>query len=357
VYKLLMSLVSRGLDAELAHRVGFFLLRLVLTPAPVRNLVAGRSRPSPSCAVEVMGLRLRSPLGLAAGFDKNAVGLRALAALGFGFVEIGTVTARQQPGNAKPRLARLPRDQALVNRLGFNNDGAAAVARRLARAEGTSWRRDLVVGVNIGRSRAVSTEEATDDYCRSARLLARHADYLVINISSPNTPGLRDLHAADLLRPLLQQVREVSAETRAAAGLAPVPLLVKVSPDQADEDLLRVADVALELGLAGIIATNTTVSREGLLSTPAEVAAAGEGGLSGPPLAARALEVLRLLRSQVDGRLVLMSVGGIATPEDAVARLAAGASLIQTYTGFVYGGPAWPSRVNRLVAGQPGERR
>jgi len=292
--------------------------------------------------VRALGLSFPGPVGLAAGFDKDARGTRGLAALGFGFVEVGTVTARAQPGNPRPRMFRLTADRALVNRMGFNNAGAAAAAARLARARGGP-----VVGVNIGKTRAVPDADAAADYAASARAVAAVADYVVVNVSSPNTPGLRDLQAADRLLPVLTAVRsalDASSPTRR------VPLLVKIAPDLADADVDAVADLALELGLDGIIATNTTVSRDGLASPAAEVAAAGAGGLSGPPLRARSLAVLRRLHARAGDRLVLIAAGGIETPDDAWERLRAGATLVQAYTAFVYGGPLWPRRMHAGLA-------
>lgn len=339
--------VRRFVDAETAHRLGFLLLRLALAVGPLRAIVTRRCAPPDTGAVEVLGLRLPGPLGVAAGFDKDARGVLALAALGFGFVEIGTVTARPQPGNPRPRLARLPADRAIVNRMGFNNDGADVVAARLAALRRTPAGRRAVIGVNIGRSKTATPDEVVADYSHSARLLAPHADYLAVNISSPNTPGLRDLHAVGALRPLLEALRTICD---GVPGRGRIPLLVKVSPDAADADLLAVADLSLETGVDGLIATNTTIGRDGLRSPPAEISAAGTGGLSGPVLAARADAVLRLLRAHVGDRLVLVGVGGIATPADARARLAAGADLVQSYTGFVFGGPAWPAQVARALA-------
>jgi dihydroorotate dehydrogenase len=264
-----------------------------------------------------------------------------LLALGFGFVEIGTVTAEPQPGNSRPRLFRLPRDRALINRMGFNNDGAAAAARRLARrGAGT-------VGANIGKTKRVPEADAIADFTASAQRLAPLADYVVVNVSSPNTPGLRDLQAVDKLRPLLAAVRracDLASPTRR------VPLLVKIAPDLADADIDAIADLALELGLDGIIATNTTIARTGLTTRDAAVAALGAGGLSGPPVKLRALEVLRRLRVRVGSRVLLIAVGGIETADDAWQRIRAGATLVQAYTGFIYGGPAWPRRLHRELA-------
>ena len=346
MYRLLYRMVLRRVPAEAAHLAAFGLIRVFgrVARVPGAAWLLGRwlGPRDPVLRVRALGLEFPGPLGLAAGFDKDARGTRGLAALGFGFVEVGTVTARAQPGNPRPRMFRLTADRALVNRMGFNNAGAAAAAARLARARGGP-----VVGVNIGKTRAVPDADAAADYAASARAVAAVADYVVVNVSSPNTPGLRDLQAADRLRPVLVAVR---AALDAAAPRRRVPLLVKIAPDLADADVDAVADLALELGLDGIIATNTTVSRDGLASPAAEVAAAGAGGLSGPPLRARALEVLARLHARAGDRLVLIAVGGIETPDDAWERLRAGATLVQAYTAFVYGGPLWPRRMHAGLA-------
>jgi dihydroorotate dehydrogenase len=326
LYSFLFDHGFTRLDAEKAHRLGF---RAVRAARPVLA-----RRRTPGSPVTAMGLTFPNVLGLAAGFDKNAVGIDALAALGFGHVEVGTVTGEAQPGNDRPRLFRLPADRAVVNRMGFNNDGAEAVAARLAargrRIDGP------VLGVNIGKSKVVPEEEAVRDYEKSARLLAPHADYLVVNVSSPNTPGLRNLQAVEKLEPILVAVRAIAGH---------LPLLVKIAPDLADEDVLAVADLAIAIGLDGIVATNTTIFRDGLASAPAQVAAAGAGGLSGPPLTGRAEKVMRMLRDRVGDGLALVGVGGITNAEDARARLDAGADLLQGYTAFVYEGPGWPRRI------------
>jgi dihydroorotate dehydrogenase len=262
--------------------------------------------------------------------------------MGFAFVEVGTVTAQPQPGNPKPRMFRLPRDRALINRMGFNNRGAAAAAERLRSRRA----RSLMVGANIGKTKAAPESEAVSDYAASTRLLAGAADYLVINVSSPNTPGLRNLQAVTHLRPLITTVREVLN----TAGAGSVPLLVKIAPDLADTDIDAIADLALELGLDGIIATNTTITRDHLASDPAKVDAAGAGGLSGAPLKHRSLHVLRQLRARVGDRIVLVAAGGIETPQDAWERIQAGATLLQAYTGFVYGGPLWPRHIHHGLA-------
>ena len=337
-YRTLFDRVLTRVDAETAHRVGFGALRL-------GSPLAGRVLPTRGRPVEAMGLTFPGALGLAAGFDKNAEGIDALASLGFGFVEVGTVTGEPQPGNPRPRLFRLPADRAVVNRMGFNNDGAEVVARRLAARLGMRHR-DVVVGVNIGKTKVVADEDAVADYEKSTRLLAPYADYLVVNVSSPNTPGLRDLQSVERLRPLLTAVRrQADAVTRRH-----LPLLVKIAPDLSDEDVLAVADLVLELGLDGIVATNTTISRDGLASSPAQVEAAGAGGLSGAPVRARALSVLRLLRERVGPDLTIIAVGGIGDAADARERLQAGATLLQAYTAFVYEGALWPSRLQRELA-------
>jgi dihydroorotate dehydrogenase len=345
MYKLLFSIFFRRIPAEAAHRLGFGLIRAVVVVPGLGWLVRGWLVPrDPVLRVRALGLDFPGPLGLAAGFDKDALGADALGALGFAFVEVGTVTARPQPGNPMPRLFRLVDDRALVNRMGFNNAGSAAAAARL-RARGHG--RGVVVGVNIGRSKVIPEREAVADYVASARLLADVAAYLVVNVSSPNTAGLRDLQAVERLRPLLVGVREALDEVASARR---VPLLVKIAPDLADDDIDAVADLALGLGLDGIIATNTTVSRDGLATVAAQVQAIGAGGVSGAPLKDRSLAVLRRLRGRVGDRLVLVAVGGIETADDAWARIQAGATLVQAYTGFVYGGPLWPRRIHRGLA-------
>ena len=356
MYRLLYRMVLRRVPAEAAHLAAFGLIRVFgrVARVPGAAWLLGRwlGPRDPVLRVRALGLSFPGPVGLAAGFDKDARGTRGLAALGFGFVEVGTVTARAQPGNPRPRMFRLTADRALVNRMGFNNAGAPAAAAALDRSRGRSRGRSWgpggpVVGVNIGKSRAAPDEEAAADYAASARAVAAVADYVVVNVSSPNTPGVRDLQAADRLKPVLTAVRSA---LDASSPARRVPLLVKIAPDLADADVDAVADLALELGLDGIIATNTTVSRDGLASPPAEVTAAGAGGLSGPPLRARALEVLTRLRERAGDRLVLIAVGGIETPDDAWERLRAGATLVQAYTGFVYGGPLWPRRMHAGLA-------
>jgi dihydroorotate dehydrogenase len=343
VYRFLYWLVLSRLPAEATHRVSFALLR-ALTAIPGLRGVLGRSLAprDPALRVHAFGRELPGPLGLAAGFDKDAAGVASLLVLGFGFVEIGTITAEAQPGNPKPRMFRLPRDRALVNRLGFNNRGADAAAARLARRPSAA-----TIGVNIGKTKRIAEDAAIADYVRSATVLAPFADYLVVNVSSPNTPGLRDLQTVDKLRPLLAAVRDACD---LASPLRRVPLLVKIAPDLADADIDAIADLALAMKLDGIIATNTTIARTGLRTPAAKVDALGAGGLSGAPLKQRSLDVLRRLRARTGSRLVLVAVGGIESGDDAWARIRAGATLVQAYTGFIYGGPLWPRRVQRELA-------
>ncbi|WP_296603633.1 quinone-dependent dihydroorotate dehydrogenase [Nocardioides sp.] len=335
MYRSLFDRVLTRTDPERAHHAAF---RAIRAARPVTS----RRRP-PGSPVDALGLRFPNVLGLAAGFDKNAVGIDGLAALGFGHVEVGTVTGEAQPGNPRPRLFRLPADRAIVNRMGFNNDGAEVVAARLAaraRRLAERDRRGPVLGVNIGKSKVVPEDEAARDYEKSARLLAPYADYLVVNVSSPNTPGLRNLQAVEKLEPILTSVQAIAARDERRT-----PLLVKIAPDLSDEDVLAVADLALAIGLDGIIATNTTISRAGLRTPAEEVEAIGAGGLSGRPLTERSLDVLRLLRGRVGPDLTLVGVGGITTAADARARLNAGATLLQAYTAFIYEGPLWPRRI------------
>ena len=319
---------------ERIHTLVFAALRgATATEAARRPLRRALAPHDPILASTLFGVRFPGPLGLAAGFDKDGLGLSGWGVLGFGYAEVGTVTAQPQPGNPEPRLFRLREDRALLNRMGFNNAGAGQLALRLARHQP-----DVPIGVNIGKSKITAPEHAAEDYAASARLLGPLAAYLVVNVSSPNTPGLRDLQAVESLRPILSAVL---AETTA-------PVLVKIAPDLSDEDIDAVADLAVELGLAGIVATNTTVSRAGL-RTP-HVADLGPGGVSGPPVARRALEVLRRLHTRAGDRLVLIGVGGIETADDAWERITAGASLLQGYTGFVYGGGLWAKHIHDGIA-------
>jgi dihydroorotate dehydrogenase len=314
------------LDPELTHELGAALLKFLSAIGLLRARVSSGSR-----GIELAGLRFENRLGLAAGFDKNAELIRPMHALGFGHVEIGTVTALPQPGNPKPRLFRLPADRALINRMGFNNHGAIAVAARLAKLRAADGALPII-GVNIGKSRAVESVDAVSDYEQSASLLAPLADYLVVNVSSPNTPGLRDLQQVASLRPILQAVM---AKAQAK------PVFVKLAPDLSDEDALAIAQLAADLELAGVVIANTTISRTSLKSARHTAEA---GGLSGAPLRERARELLVLVR-RAHPTMSIISVGGLETAGDLRERLDLGADLVQSYTGFVYGGPAWPRQI------------
>ncbi|MEA9983894.1 quinone-dependent dihydroorotate dehydrogenase [Subtercola sp. RTI3] len=340
MYSQLFRHVLSRLDPEQAHHLAFDVIR-ALPRTALGEYLRRYTAPAPQLRVHTLGLEFESPFGVAAGFDKDGRAIVGLGQLGFGHVEVGTLTAKAQPGNERPRLFRLVADRAVINRMGFNNGGAAGAALRIAQTTSARWR--PIVGVNIGKSRVVDVDDAIDDYRSSARALAPVADYLVVNVSSPNTPGLRGLQELDKLAPLLTAVREESGT---------VPLLVKIAPDLSDDEVRRISQLAVDLGLDGIIATNTTILREelGLVSDPALIAAAGAGGLAGPPLAARSLEVLKLVRAVVPADMCVISVGGVETAEDVAERLAAGATLVQGYTAFLYRGPLWAREINRGLA-------
>lgn len=335
LYKAFFKLIFTKMDAEFAHHVGMSVIRL-LGATGLSSLLRVKS----NHPVQAMGLHFDSPFGLAAGFDKNAVAIKALGDLGFSHVEVGTVTAIAQSGNDKPRLFRLIKDRALINRMGFNNLGAEAVALNIARARKRYGSALPIVGVNIGKSRVVEVENAVDDYRTSARILAPLADYVAVNVSSPNTPGLRSLQSVEALEPILKAVIQESGDK---------PVLVKIAPDLMDEDIVAVARLAKRLKLAGVIATNTTISRDGLSSDSALVTSHGAGGLSGAPLKQRSIEVLALLRKNLPEQISIISVGGVETAADVRQRLALGATLVQGYSGFIYEGPLWARKLKRQL--------
>jgi dihydroorotate dehydrogenase len=342
MYKHLLKPLLFKLDAERAHHFIFDnLRRTAALPGAQAVLRSLYSYQHPSLAREVFGLKFPNPVGLAAGLDKNAVLTDELALLGFGFVEIGTVTPRPQPGNPAPRLFRLPQDEALLNRMGFNNDGAEVVARRLARRRN----RQLIIGGNIGKNKDTPNELAAQDYVAGFEALAEVVDYFVVNVSSPNTPGLRELQDKKPLIDILQQVQQ-----RNQARPQPRPLLLKIAPDLTDAQLDDILEIARETQLSGLVATNTTISRAGLQTDAARVAALGAGGLSGRPLRERATEVVRYLHRRSDGSLPIIGSGGIHSAQDALEKLAAGASLVQLYTGFVYEGPGLVREINEQLA-------
>ncbi|HEX6542612.1 MAG TPA: quinone-dependent dihydroorotate dehydrogenase [Ktedonobacterales bacterium] len=339
-----------GRDAEAIHeRVLGMLARVSASPAMTRALARfaamawpgdlGRER-------EVFGLRFPHPIGLAAGFDKNARAVPALAALGFGFVEIGTITRFAQPGNPRPRLFRITSDQALINRMGFNNDGADVIAKRLAQLPSAS----VPLGVSLGKSKATPLEDAVSDYLASLERLYLWADYFAVNVSSPNTPGLRALQERDRLDTLLAALQARLRERAEADGERPKPLLVKVAPDLDEAALDEVVEVCLARGASGLIAVNTTTSRDGLSAAVPAALRDEPGGLSGRPLHARAVAVVRTLAHRSEGRLPIIGCGGIFTVDDAQRMLDVGASLLQLYTSFIYEGPGIARRLAHLLA-------
>jgi dihydroorotate dehydrogenase len=327
-----------SLDPERAHHLALNALKLL----QASRLVPLRPPSDPRVSQELWGLHFPNPVGLAAGYDKNAEVPLAWSALGFGFAELGTITAKAQAGNPRPRVFRLEQDAACINRLGFNNAGAAAIAARLATRLPASRPHPIPLGFNIGKSRVTPLADAADDYRESLAQLFPFADYFVVNVSSPNTPDLRRLQEVERLGQLLTALAETNQRLAAQAHTTPRPLLVKIAPDLSDEEISEIARVALATGTAGLIATNTTMARP-TLRTPSRE----EGGLSGRPLAKRATEVLRLLFRAVEGRLPLIGVGGIFSAEDAYTRICAGASLVQVYTGLIYEGPLLPRRIVR----------
>ena len=330
MYRLFFNLFFKPLDAETSHKIVDTGLQLASRFGILR--AGKRAKP-----IEVMGLRFENRLGLGAGFDKNARLVKPLHALGFGHIEVGTVTFHAQPGNPKPRSFRIPEHDALINRMGFNNDGAEVISQRLIKLRREN--KNLpVIGVNIGKSRIVEPADAAEDYRATTKLVAKVADYLAVNVSSPNTPGLRDLQQVESLRPILQAVLDESAGK---------PVLVKVSPDLADDDFLAALDLVKELGLTGVIMTNTTTRREGVGDSAVLQEA---GGLSGPVLAARSIEMLKIARRELSRDYVVISVGGVSSVVQAVERIHFGADLVQVYTGLIYQGPCWPKRLAKALA-------
>jgi dihydroorotate dehydrogenase len=362
MYKLLRTILF-FFPAEEVHHFSMKGLRLLCSFGPMRSLVRWACRPEGELKRQLLGLHFRNTVGLGAGFDKNALYLRELEALGFGFVEIGTVTPKPQAGNDKPRLFRLPQDQALINRMGFNNEGVEAVAGRLRAWKRSAAARDstdasrMIIGGNLGKNKVTPNEDAWKDYEICFRALYPWVDYFVVNVSSPNTPGLRELQDKAALRQILTNLQRVNAELSASsagnAAASPVlplrPLLLKIAPDLNQQQLDDVIALALEIGLDGLVAANTTISREALVTSADRVEAIGAGGLSGAPLRERATEVVRYLAEQSGGRLTIIASGGIFTAPDAREKIAAGASLVQVWTGFIYEGPFVVGRICRGV--------
>lgn len=348
LYGTVFRTVFARMDPEVAHERAFRLIATAGRVPLLRDVVQGALAPylgqgaGGAGSVRVLGKVFPAPFGLAGGFDKDARAIRGLTMLGFGFIEIGTVTAHAQPGNDKPRMWRERALGGVRNRMGFNNAGAAAAADRLRELRRTPAGRAIVVGANIGKTKVTPVADAASDYAFSARLLAPYADYLVVNVSSPNTPGLRDLQATQALRPLLTAVREAADEATGAAGVRRIPLLVKIAPDLAEQDVDAVADLVLDLGLDGVVAVNTTIAHD-----------LGPGGLSGRPLLDKGLDVVAHLRARLGQGPTIIGVGGICDAADARAYLESGADLVQGYTGFVYQGPFWAARINRSLTRRP----
>jgi len=339
LYRSLLRPLLFRLPAETAHELA--LHSLSFSPGLTRVLVGDRFSRSPFGKLRRFGLTFSNPVGLAAGFDKDGIALESLATLGFGFIEAGTVTYHPQPGNERPRLFRLPLDKALINRAGFNNEGAKEFAKRVGR-----HKPDCVLGVSIGKSKVVAVEDAVGDYLKSLELVYPVADYVAVNVSSPNTPRLRELQRPDELEELLRALQLRNKELEAKGSGHVLPILIKLSPDLSHEELESIVEVAQRNNVAGLIATNTTTERAGLRTPTETVQAFGAGGLSGAPLRRRAAQVIATLYKLTSGTMPLIGVGGIFTAEDAWEIISAGASLVQVYTGLIYEGPSIAGNIN-----------
>lgn len=337
MYSLLRPLLF-SLEPEQAHYTAIAGLQALLKLGG-KSLLIDKINTHPNLEKEVFGLTFKNPIGLAAGFDKNARWIDELANLGFGFIEIGTLTPKPQSGNDKPRLFRLKEDQALINRMGFNNEGVEAAVTRLHQRKS-----DVIVGGNIGKNKITPNENATDDYLRCFEALFDEVDYFVVNVSSPNTPNLRALQDREPLTNLLQTLQERNRSTN-----NPKPLLLKIAPDLTNSQLDDIVEIAAETALAGIIATNTTISRENLQTSAQRIQSIGAGGLSGKPLTERSTEVIAYLSKKSNAAFPIIGVGGIHSPKDALDKLEAGASLIQLYTGFVYQGWKLIREINQTL--------
>lgn len=339
MYKFFRPLLF-SVDPERVHAVLFGTLAIPMSLPGFQSLLRSMfTLRHPQLERKLLGLTFRNPVGLAAGFDKDAKLIDILSCFGFGFIEIGTLTPRPQPGNEKPRLFRLPKDQALINRMGFNNEGVDAACQRLK-----SRKSRIIVGGNIGKNKATPNESAREDYIACFNALYEYVDYFVVNVSSPNTPGLRELQEKEPLQQLLQTIKDLSRQKP-----VPKPVLLKIAPDLTERQLDDIITILQATGADGVVATNTTISRDGLQTTPNELEQVGNGGLSGKPLTQRSTEIIRYLRAKLGRNYPIIGVGGIMTPQDAVDKLRAGADLVQLYTGFIYEGPGVVKRINEEI--------
>jgi dihydroorotate dehydrogenase len=345
IYQNLIRPMLFKMPTETAHEFGLEALEIGLSSKLAQDYFAEKFRCEEFGGLKRFGLTFKNPLGIAAGFDKNGKVVGQLSALGFGFVEVGTVTFEAQEGNEKPRLFRLPKDKALINRLGFNNEGTAKVVERLKKTN-----RNCVLGVNIGKNKNVPNEEAIENYLKSFDLAFEVADYITVNVSSPNTPNLRELQKAENLEELLSTLQKRNSEL-SIQSKKNLPLLVKIAPDLSEAEVEAIADICLRLKIAGVIATNTTVSRNSLQTNKAEIERIGNGGLSGKPLQKRSNEIIKQIYKTSKGKLPIVGVGGIFTAEDAFEKIASGACLLQSYTGFIYQGFTFARDINFGLAG------
>jgi len=340
MYRLVLKPLLFLFNPERAHYMAMGLLRFACFFPGAKSIIKSiYSLRNKKLERELFGLKFPNPVGLAAGFDKNARWVDELECLGFGFIEIGTVTPIAQPGNDKPRLFRLPQDEALINRMGFNNDGAIAAAERLKNRKSK-----IIVGGNIGKNKITPNERALDDYIKCYDALFDVVDYFVVNVSSPNTPGLRALQEKEPLMNILQQL-----QNKNSAQAHPKPILLKIAPDLSEEQLDDIIDIVNQTKIAGVIATNTTISRDDLVTSKEEIESIGAGGLSGKPVKNMSTEVIRYLKQKSNNAFPVIGAGGIHSAEDAVEKLKAGADLVQVYTGFIYEGPSVAKRINQAL--------
>jgi len=340
VYKRIIKPLFFLLPAETAHHFTVTLLDLVLKiPGGEWLLRKIFCVTNPSLQKDIFGINFPNVIGLAAGFDKDGKHLRAMSAIGFGFIEVGTVTPLPQPGNAKPRLFRLPKDEALINRMGFNNQGVDVVASRLKHFR-SSHHHPVIIGGNIGKNKSTPNEKALRDYEICFEKLFDCVDFFVVNVSSPNTPGLRDLQGKGPLKNILLRLQELNHQHENAK-----PILLKIAPDLSNDQLNDIVEIVLETNLSGVIATNTTLSRNDLKTSSNEIEKAGAGGLSGKSIARRSTEIIRYLKSKSQNKFVIIGVGGIHSPQDAQEKISAGADLIEIYTGMIYEGPSLMKRI------------